>query len=293
MAKKRLLFSHGGGGYSADPPIIAVPLTYTLTTTVQTLVVEPEFDFYIPNNEFYLNIPAVSITAVDKSRTNYNDGIFAVMNRRNQPIYYKNITFNNGVIRGSYIKSDNKNLVVTKINTNTDNHYTYEVYSVGYIQIAAPIVSTNSSRSVSSVNRASKQIIIGYLTLRYPNNYYNNDGKMIAPFESVPFSATYAVTNVGQLSNQFYGKTITAPNKNVGTLEFNFLVEVYDNNPLNTNITPNVLTTPLVISVNVVNTGYIPTVYNLTLLPPTAGGGGFVLPPLTPPVYYSGTLVSF
>jgi hypothetical protein len=169
-------------------------------------------------------------------------------------------------------------LDLTKVNTNSDATYTYEVYRVGYNISAAPVLTTSIINKAVTRSSATKQMIIGYLTLRYLNEYYNNDGKMIAPFESIPFAASYSVTNVGKLGGQYYGKTLVAPNKNVGTLDFSFLVETYDSNPKNDNIIANILKTELAISVNVVNTGYVPSVYNLTLTPPSTGGGGYVPP---------------
>lgn len=292
MAKRRLVTFHSDGGYipTTDPPTYRIPLYYTITTTIQTEVIEPQLDFYIPNNEFYLNIPAVSIASVDKSRTNFNDGSFFVMNKSSKIVYYKNITFNHGLIRASYVKSNNKVLNLTKVNTNSDATYTYEVYRVGYNISSAPVLTTSIINKTVSRSAATKQMIIGYLTLRYLNEYYNNDGKMISPFESIPFAASYSATNVGKLASQYYGKTLVAPNKNVGTLDFSFFVETYDSNPNNDNITPNILKTELVISVNVVNTGYVPSVYNLTLTPPPTGGGGYVPPFYILPVMDTSTV---
>jgi len=274
---RRISFGGGGG---VLPPSSTLPPTYTMTTTIQTEVIEPQLDFYIPNGEFYMNIPAVSIASVDKSRTNFKEGVFHVMNKSSKIVYYNNIKFNNAFIRSSYIKSDSKELGVTKIETNSDSSYTYDVYMVTYNIPTTPVLTSSIVERTVTRGTATKSLVIGYLTIRYLNEYYNNTGKLISPFESIPFAASYSVTNVGKLVNQYYGKTLVAPNKNVGTLDFNFSVETYDSNPNNDNIIPNLLKTDLVISVNVVNTGYVPSVYNQLLTPPSMGGSTFV-PPYT------------
>jgi hypothetical protein len=256
-------------GIITRPPsfISSLPTPYTVTTVVQTEINEPVFGFYIPENEFYINIPALSVAINSKSATNFDDCSFSILNKNSVPIYYKDIVLNSGVIRGSYVKSSDRNLIINLNSTTTDDTYTYITYSV------QRNLQLKSFKTATFINSSPNSPIIGYLTLRVLNKYYNNTGIIIYPYESVPFSANYIIENVGDLTNQFYGNTNTTPNKKVGTFDFSFLIETYDSDPKNINKIPNILQEELVISVNLVNTGYVPPVYNNLISRPATGGG--------------------
>jgi hypothetical protein len=278
MAKRRISFKGGvsttvpsGESYS---PAVYTPTTYTVTTVVSTNVYEPEFNFYIPNSEFYINTPAVSVADVSKSATNFNDGVFYFMNKNNTPIYYNTIditaptittdivatnnqTRRNSVfnpvakIRASFIDSANKVVSVNKDveNITTDEVYTYVPYTVLY--------------------RGNR---LGQIVLRILSIYYNNSGIVVYPFESVPFAAAYVSENVGQLAKLYYGKTIKSLNKNVGTIDFIFNFQYYTENPLVPETNPSIKYQPIVISINTVNTGYVPSAISLSLTRPPTGG---------------------
>lgn len=279
MAKRRITLK-GGGGLSSIPPPSSytttpyVPPTYTVTTVVSTTIYEPEFNFYIPNSEFYINTPAVSVADVSKSATNFNDGIFYFMNKNNVPIYYNTLDItsanvsadivasNNQTrkksvfkptskIRASFIESFNKVITVTKDTENitSDEVYTYVPFIVLY-----------------KGNR------LGQIILRILNIYYNNPGITVFPFESIPFAAAYISENVGNLAKLYYGKTIKTPNKNVGTIDFTFNFQYYDSNPFIVGSNPTVKYQPIVISLNTVNTGYVASAISLSLAAPSTGG---------------------
>jgi hypothetical protein len=278
-----LTVSYGGGSASY------LPLDYTVTTVVSTPINEPEFSFYIPNSEFYINTPAISVANVAKSRTNFNDGVFYFMNKNNTPVYYKDFVlgsvstkvastatlqpsksiFNpSAVIRASFIKSSDKVVDIT-IDTNNitnDEVYTYIPYNVIY-----------------------KGNPLGILSIRILNKIYNNPNISIFPFESIGFAASFVGLNTGSLSKLYYGRTIKSLDKNVGTIDFTFNFEYYVTNPLNSQLTPNVLAQPMVISINFVNTGYVPSVISLSTTPPPTGGG--YTPPSYTPVAAAGSAV--
>lgn len=283
MAKRRLklLPPSSSSSSSYAPSSTYVPSTYTVTTVVSTTIYEPEFSFYIPNSEFYINTPAVSVSDITKSRTNFNDSIFYFLNKNNVPLYYKSIditqpTITNdivssnaqianrsvfnpvGKIRASFVKSSNKVIDVIKDETliTTDEAYTYIPFIVSY-----------------KGNR------LGQIILRVLNIYYNNPGIMVYPFESIPFAASYVSDNVGDLDKLYFGKTVKSLNKNLGTIDFTFYFQYYDVNPFDTTKTATLKYQPVVISLNTVNTGYVPSTINLASSPPPTGG-------YTPPASY-------
>jgi hypothetical protein len=286
MAKKRISVglssgsgsrtTIGGATLSGSPILpsggaftpISFPSSYTITTLVQTPISEPVFDFYIPNSEFYLNTPGVSVASVAKSATNIEDGTFNIMNKTNQIIYYKSLVFNNATVRNPNYVSYYKNLTVTKTNTTYDDNYAYEIYSVSKNEQRTSI----NTQSISSLV-APTSILIGYLQVRYPIEYYSGSVLKINPFECVPISVNYQVFGVGDLTTQIYGQTTNAPNRKVATFDFNFSVQTYDSDPNSTTSTPNISSQDLVLSINLVNTGYIPPVYNYTFTPPSTGTG--------------------
>ena len=283
----------GGGGSTSTLGGGFIPLTYTVTTVVSTPINEPEFSFYIPNSEFYINTPAISVADVSKSRTNFKDGVFYFLNKNNTPVYYKDFvlgtvsTQNSGSatlttptksifnpsasIRASFIKSSDKVVTVSinTVNITNDDVYTYIPYNISY-----------------------KGYDLGLLSIRILNTFYNNPGIAVFPFESVGFSASFIGNNTGNLSKLYYGKTIKSLDKNVGTIDFAFNFEYYITNPLNSVTTPDVYIQPMIISVNFVNTGYVASVINLSTPPPSTGGGYTPLVYSGPPSTTAGTAVS-
>lgn len=281
----------GYGGYGGGSVTSYIPLSYTVTTVVSTPINEPEFSFYIPNSEFYINTPAISVANVAKSRTNFNDGVFYFMNKNNTPVYYKDFVlgststqkststtvttasksiFNPSAnIRASFIKSSDKvvDISINTTNITNDDVYTYIPYNISY-----------------------KGNNLGILSIRILNTFYNNPGITVFPFESVGFAASFIGLNIGNLSKLYYGKTIKSLDKNVGTIDFTFNFEYYITKPLNSTTTPDVYTQPMVISINFVNTGYVPSVISLSTTPPPTGGG-YTPPAYTPPIVLGGSTV--
>lgn len=283
MAKRRISIggvpgtSTGAGLGVGVGVILPTPTDYTVTTAKSIATSEPAFSFYIPNSEFYINTPSISVSDVSKSRTNFNDGVFYFMNKNNTPIYYKDLVLgsttisglgglsnssnNSAFIRASFINSSDKLVTVEidTVNITNDDMFTYIPYNVKY-----------------------KGNGLGVLSLRILNTFYNNPGITVFPFESVKFAASFIGLNTGNLSKLYYGRTIKSPDKNVGTIDFTYNFEYYVSNPLKTDTTPDVYVLPMVISVNFVNTGYIPSIISLSTTPPSTGGG--YTPSITPPV---------
>lgn len=246
------------GSFGTESDILSVgypttPITYKITTTVATPINAPQLDFYIPNSEFFINTPGFSAANVAQSATNFNDGMFYLLNKNSTTLYYKDFVLINGQIRSGYLTAINKIVTITQELTSTDETYTYIVYSVKY-----------------------RGKLLGYLTIRILSHFYDQPGRAIAPFENVRFAASFSAQNVGNLGQVYYGKTGTAPDRNVGTIDVNFFIECWDSNPNDTAKIPNLLKQQVTVSVNIVNTGYVPTVINASRVPPATGGG--VLP---------------
>ena len=60
-----------GGGDALGGGIADAPLFYTVTSVLSTPINDPEFSFYIPNSEFYINTPGISISDNKKSVSNF------------------------------------------------------------------------------------------------------------------------------------------------------------------------------------------------------------------------------
>lgn len=243
------------GSFGSSSDILTVgypttPITYKITTTVATPINSPQLDFYIPNSEFYINTPGVSAANMAKSATNFKDGMFYLLNKNSIPLYYKDFVLINAQIRSGYLTAVNKIVAVALELTSEDETYTYLVYSLKY-----------------------RGKLLGYLTIRILSDFYNQPGRSIAPFEIVRFAGSFSAQNVGNLSQIYYGKTITAPDRSIGVIDINFFIECWDSNPNDTSKIPNLLKQQVTVTVNVVNTGYVPTVVNASRVPPPTGGG--------------------
>ena len=53
--------------------------------------INPIFDFYIPETDFFVNIPSISITEGNKSISLIQDGKINLINKNNTPTYFKQI----------------------------------------------------------------------------------------------------------------------------------------------------------------------------------------------------------
>ena len=227
-----------GGGDALGGGIADAPLFYTVTSVLSTPINDPEFSFYIPNSEFYINTPGISISDNKKSVSNFNDGLFYFLNKTNSPIYYNNFLLNNnGKIRASFLNNHEKVINVISSSINVENEYTYTTYVLSY-----------------------KNKIIGKLITRILNVWYNKERVMLAPFESIDFSIVFVSENVSDLNNLYFGKTNITPDRRIGVIDFSFNFYYYNKNPINE--VSDLISETMVVSINLVNTGYISGVIN-------------------------------
>jgi hypothetical protein len=195
--------------------------------------VNPIFSFYIPETEFFVNIPSISITEGNKSISLIQDGKINLINKNNAPVYFKDIYLFNASINNNYLSRDEKILTFQFNNTveDRDNNNVYLNYYILY-----------------------KSNKIGIITIRYSLDYYKTS-RIIYPFQSVPFYFYYKIQNLNKLNIQYYGKTNTNPNKKVGLIDFEFMLENYIDNSFT-----NTIVEPLKVSTYVVNSGYVPPI---------------------------------
>lgn len=191
---------------------------------------QPVFDFLIKNDDFYINTHGVSVTELNKSYTSLSNGEFYVLNKNNKPFYF------NGLYLSSVrMRRENGypaiSMVATLVDTRVVGSFIYEDYFLKF--------------------RGQN---IGKLTISRLNRFANGGNIMITPFQSVKFYATYSVLNVNNLSLQYYGKSNIAQNKNKGTIDVIFNIRCFTDKEYT-----NQINETLVITINTVNTGFVPT----------------------------------
>lgn len=188
---------------------------------------QPVFDFMIQNlnDEFYINTHGVSVDEVSKSYTNYNNGLFYVLNKNNKAIYFNGLYVSNIRMRNERGYPSNA-MRISLRETTTSGNYMYEKYIVSF-----------RFREIG-------ELIIGRLI-----NFENNNNVYLNPFQSIEFSATYEVLNVGNLANQYYGKSRVNQTKRSGTIDITFSIKCFADKELTKQINDTIT-----ISVNTINT---------------------------------------
>lgn len=212
---------------------MAAPTIPIVLPSDLVLAKNPTFSFYIPKNEFFINVPSLSVTEGNKSISLIQDGKINLINRNNSPVYFSKIYLANALINNNYLSRDNKRLTfdINNITEDNENNYVYINHNIYY--------KTNK---------------IGVLTLRFALDYYNTN-KIIYPFQSVPFYFYYKVENLNKLDIQYFGKTDSNRNKKVGLIDFEMMLETYvDKSFVGT------VTEPLIVSAYLVNSGYVPPI---------------------------------
>lgn len=222
------------------------------TVLVNKTAKMPVFGFMIPEDGFYMSTPGLSVTDINKSYSDLSDGKFYIMNRNNTSIYFNKITISKIIARNA---SRNDNFTISLYDRVVDVDYLYDIYYIYYSKNpnATSRVTTNITNkrqySTTDIN------IIGKLTIRTNLKDLVSNTVRLLPFQSIEFAVSYEVINVNNLSWQYYGKTPQTPNQRKGTIDIIFDVYCYQDESLVHEIRDNV-----VISVNLVNTGYVPTV---------------------------------
>jgi hypothetical protein len=201
---------------------------------------QPVFDFMIKKSDFYINTHGVSVTELSKSYTSYTDGLFYVLNKNSKPIYFNGLYLSSVRMRRE-TGYPAISLVVSLNNTRVIGNYTYEDYSLKF--------------------RGQQ---IGELTISRLNKFVNGNNEMLNPFQSIEMSATYAVFNLNKLDIQYFGKSNLNPNRKKGTIDVTFNIKCFADKEYTQQVNDT-----LVITINTINTGYIP----IALTPPSLGYG--------------------
>lgn len=198
----------------------------TAVSTTKVTQIMPRFSFVIPKNNFYINTPAVSISAnTDKFDTIEKDGVFGIINTNTQPIYFNDIVFVRARPRDSELRSRLNFITVLLTNTYETETNFYQEYSV-----------------------MIRGFQTGKLTIATELNIIGSN-KMIVPLTKLEFSAFYEVKNLGVLNRHYYGKTTNNPLKRVGIVDFTFNLKAYSDKELT-----KIIDEDLVISTILVNT---------------------------------------
>lgn len=190
---------------------------------------QPVFDFMIKKDDFYLNTHGVSVTEIGKSSTSLNDGLFYILNKNNNPLYFNGLYLSNVKMRRERGYPGNA-LRIRLVNTSISGNFLFEVYNVSF-----------------------RGRLVGELIIRRLSTYQNNRNSLINPFQSIEFSATYRVLNVNNLDDQYYGKSRLNQNKKRGTIDINLTIKCFTDKEL----TQEAIET-LTITINTVNTGIVP-----------------------------------
>ena len=142
-----------------------LPYTY-----VRRIDVQPVLDFminqvgYSGDTEFYINTYGVSISENNKSITTFENGLFYILNKNSQSIYFNSLNITSIKFRNENAYLSNA-LAIIQTATTTDETYNYYNYNVNF-----------------------KGNNIGVLQIRSLLNYSNSSNSVIYPFQSLEFN---------------------------------------------------------------------------------------------------------
>ena len=197
--------------------------TLTFTTLKKITKTMPVFNFIIPQTEFYINTPGISISSGD-GLTYEADGKFFILNTNAKTIYFNDISFVKAQVRDPLLRSRLDLIKVTenrRYQTETKQYIEYNVKNNGQY--------------------------IGFLTIVTDLNNIGSN-KPIIPLTKLGFSAFYQVQNIGALSYQYYGKSTNDPNKNVGIIDFTFNLKCYSDSNFLNEINENVVISTILVN---------------------------------------------
>lgn len=191
----------------------------------------PVFEFLIKEPDFFINVPGVSVTEVFKSKTKIDDGEFFILNKGNNPIYFIDVELVSVRLRRNN-RIPNLNMGMVKLGSYVTNNKIYYEYDITF---------RNNS--------------IGNLKLYRPQSFEANSKKSLFPFEAFKLNAVYNVQNINVLPLHYYGENLIEKNKMIGTIDFNFNFNFYEDKNFD-----NIITDYVTVSVNLINSGYVPQV---------------------------------
>jgi hypothetical protein len=213
---------------SSSIPIAELTPAYYYT---KKLAKQPVFDFMIQHDDFYINTHGVSVTELSKSYTSLSNGLFYILNKTNQPFVFDSLTVNSVKFRNeSAIPANTLKINFFETTYNTSKTHKYDTYNVLF-----------------------RSQVIGQLTLSRKVKYDNNLNFVLNPFQSIEFGATYLVKNLNMLDVQYYGASNINQDNKKGTIDITLIIRSYSDLAMT-----NVVYESITLSVNLVDTGYVP-----------------------------------
>jgi len=182
----------------------------------------PVFNFIIPQTEFYINTPGISVSHGD-GLTYEADGKFFILNTNTKTIYFNDISFVKAQVRDPLLRSRLDLIKVTE-----DVRY-----------------QTETKQSIQYTVQYNGKLI-GLLTITTDLGLIGSN-KPLIPLTKIGFSAFYQVKNIGA-PYQYYGKTTNDPHKNVGIIDFTFNLKCYSDTNFLNEINENVVISAILVN---------------------------------------------
>lgn len=204
---------------------------YSTYSYIRRIDYQPIFKFMIQEPEFYINTYGVSVADGTKSTTLLGDGAFNVLNKNSNPVFFGGAVVSSIRFRNENAYSTTQLSIRLSSTVRRDTDYRYDDYLVTF--------------------RGSQ---IGTLTINTPLKYDTTGTTKLYPFQSVELGATYTVANVNKMGIQYFGFSKINKTRAIGTLDITLNI-----NTLTDDQVKNTLTDTMVISINCINTGYVPT----------------------------------
>jgi hypothetical protein len=227
------------GTVTSSIPIgeLSTPFYYS-----KKLAKQPVFDFMVQYDDFYINTHGVSVTEYAKSYTPLSSGKFHILNKTNQPFVFNSINV-------SSIKFRNESAIPA---------------SALKISFLETVYNKTLTERYDKYNVSFRSKVIGSFTLSRKTKYDNNANFVLNPFSSIEFGATYSVINLNQLDVQYYGASNINPDSKRGTIDIALTIKTFTDLAMT-----NAVYESVTITVNLVNTGYVPAA-----VAPTSGTSG-------------------
>lgn len=231
-------------------PTFSVPPTTIPTSELATglvyytkkLAKQPVFDFMVQDSDFYISTHGVSVTELDKSYTTLSNGLFYILNRTSKSFVFNSLNVTSVRFRNeSAIPASTLKFSFNRTTYNTSLTQRFDIYDILF-----------------------RSKIIGELRISRKTKYDNDVNFTLNPFQSIEFGASYSVRNVNMLDTQYYGLSNINPNRRRGTIDIGLTIKSFTDLAMT-----NAVYEPITLTVNLVNTGYVPAV----IAPPSGTSG--------------------
>lgn len=207
------------------------------------LAKQPVFDFMVQDSEFYINTHGVSVTELGKSYTALSNGLFYILNKSSRSFVFNSLNVTS-------VRFRNESAIPATTLKISFNRTTYD---------------TSLTQRYDRYNILFRSKIIGELLISRKTKYDNDLNFTLNPFQSIEFGATYSVKNVNMLDTQYYGSSNINPNRRKGTIDIGLTIKSFTDLAMT-----NAVFESVTLTVNLVNTGYVPAI----IAPPSGGSGG-------------------